>query len=113
MVVKFNMPSTCNVSHLIVDLVTHIGLEVEQLGGGSEVLVRAWDRLAKDVYFIRNVLCNYLLPFMASTHHKQNNFSFSLHASSCGCICFLYTGFQLLINYISRPSVYMSTLLIG
>ncbi|CAD6249551.1 unnamed protein product [Miscanthus lutarioriparius] len=42
-VVKFNMPSTCNVSHLIVDLVTHIGLEAEQLGGGSEVLVRAWD----------------------------------------------------------------------
>uniref|UniRef100_A0A0A9CPU4 Uncharacterized protein n=1 Tax=Arundo donax TaxID=35708 RepID=A0A0A9CPU4_ARUDO len=42
-VVKFNMPSTCNVSHLIVDLVTHIGLEAEQNGGGSEVLVRAWD----------------------------------------------------------------------
>ncbi|KAG0534202.1 hypothetical protein BDA96_04G259400 [Sorghum bicolor] len=43
LVVKFNMPSTCNVSHLIVDLVTHIGHEAEQLGGGSEVLVRAWD----------------------------------------------------------------------
>ncbi|WVZ73733.1 hypothetical protein U9M48_022011 [Paspalum notatum var. saurae] len=42
-VVKFNMPSTCNVSHLIVDLVTHIGLEAEQHGGGSEVLVHAWD----------------------------------------------------------------------
>ncbi|XP_039773235.1 uncharacterized protein LOC120641254 [Panicum virgatum] len=42
-VVKFDMPSTCNVSHLIVDLVTHIGLEAEQHGGGSEVLVRAWD----------------------------------------------------------------------
>ncbi|KAF8775963.1 hypothetical protein HU200_004100 [Digitaria exilis] len=42
-VVKFNMPSTCNISHLIVDLVTHIGLEAEQHGGGSEVLVRAWD----------------------------------------------------------------------
>lgn len=42
-VVKFNLPSNCNVSHLIVDLVTHIGLEAEQHGGGSEVLVRAWD----------------------------------------------------------------------
>ena len=104
-VVKFNMPSTCNVSHLIVDLVTHIGLEAEQLGGGSEVLVRAWDRLGKKVYFMRNVLCNYLLPFMASTNHKQN-FSFNLHASSCGFICSMYTGFQLLIIHISRPSVY-------
>ncbi|TVU28465.1 hypothetical protein EJB05_19982 [Eragrostis curvula] len=44
-VVKFNMPSTCNVSHLIVDLVAHIGLEAEH-GGGSEVLVRAWDSAA-------------------------------------------------------------------
>ncbi|GJN22231.1 hypothetical protein PR202_gb09781 [Eleusine coracana subsp. coracana] len=43
-VVKFKMPSTCNISHLIVDLVTHIGQEAEQLSGGSEVLVRAWDR---------------------------------------------------------------------
>jgi hypothetical protein len=58
-VVKFNMPSACNVSHLIVDLVTHIGLEAEQLGGGSEVLVRAWERLGKKVYFIGNVLCKH------------------------------------------------------
>ncbi|RLM80892.1 protein MSP1 isoform X2 [Panicum miliaceum] len=42
-VVKFDMPSTCNVLHLIVDLVTRIGLEAEQHGGGLEVLVRAWD----------------------------------------------------------------------
>ncbi|KAK3155232.1 hypothetical protein QOZ80_2BG0200600 [Eleusine coracana subsp. coracana] len=45
-VVKFKMPSTCNISHLIVDLVTHIGQEAEQLSGGSEVLVRAWDSAA-------------------------------------------------------------------
>ncbi|KAK3159054.1 hypothetical protein QOZ80_2AG0145080 [Eleusine coracana subsp. coracana] len=45
-VVKFKMPSTCNISHLIVDLVTHIGPEAEQLSGGSEVLVRAWDSAA-------------------------------------------------------------------
>ncbi|KAL6912157.1 hypothetical protein ACP4OV_000962 [Aristida adscensionis] len=42
-VVKFNMPSTCNVSHLIVDIVTHIGLKAEQHSGSSEVLIRAWD----------------------------------------------------------------------
>ncbi|KAF0932585.1 hypothetical protein E2562_010463 [Oryza meyeriana var. granulata] len=45
-VVKFNVPSTCNLSHLIVDLVTHIGLEAEQSGGGSEMLMRAWDSAA-------------------------------------------------------------------
>uniref|UniRef100_A0A0D9VKU2 AAA+ ATPase domain-containing protein n=1 Tax=Leersia perrieri TaxID=77586 RepID=A0A0D9VKU2_9ORYZ len=44
-VVKFNVPSTCNISHLIVDLVTHIGLEAEH-GGGSEMLLRAWDSAA-------------------------------------------------------------------
>uniref|UniRef100_A0A453PL23 AAA+ ATPase domain-containing protein n=1 Tax=Aegilops tauschii subsp. strangulata TaxID=200361 RepID=A0A453PL23_AEGTS len=37
-VVKFNVPSTCNISRLIVDLVTHIGLEAEQCVGGSEIL---------------------------------------------------------------------------
>jgi len=45
-VVKFNVPSTCNISHLIVDLVTHIGLEAEQCVGGSEMLLRAWDSAA-------------------------------------------------------------------
>nr|CAB3451038.1 unnamed protein product [Digitaria exilis] len=50
-VVKFNMPSTCNISHLIVDLVTHIGLEAEQHGGGSEVLVRAWDSFTFGLIF--------------------------------------------------------------
>ncbi|XP_051192602.1 uncharacterized protein [Lolium perenne] len=44
-VVKFNVPSTCNISHLIVDLVTHIGLEAE-FAGGSEMLLRAWDSAA-------------------------------------------------------------------
>lgn len=45
-VVKFNVPSTCNISRLIVDLVTHIGLEAEQCVGGSEMLFRAWDSAA-------------------------------------------------------------------
>ncbi|CAA6670000.1 unnamed protein product [Spirodela intermedia] len=42
--VKFRIPPSCEVSHLIVDLVSHLGLKVEQHGGGSEMLVRAWDR---------------------------------------------------------------------
>ncbi|CAA7406987.1 unnamed protein product [Spirodela intermedia] len=41
--VKFRIPPSCEVSHLIVDLVSHLGLKVEQHGGGSEMLVRAWD----------------------------------------------------------------------
>lgn len=45
-VVKFNVPSTCNISCLIVDLVKHLGLEAEQFGGGSEMLLRAWDSAA-------------------------------------------------------------------
>ncbi|XP_052144396.1 uncharacterized protein LOC127763662 isoform X3 [Oryza glaberrima] len=45
-VVKFNVPSTCSLSDLIVDLVTHIGLEAEQGGGGSEMLLHAWNSVA-------------------------------------------------------------------
>ncbi|XP_038984075.1 uncharacterized protein LOC103710008 isoform X2 [Phoenix dactylifera] len=45
-IVKFKIPSTCEISHLIVDLVTHLGLKAEQHGSGSEMLLRAWDSAA-------------------------------------------------------------------
>ncbi|XP_078438184.1 P-loop containing nucleoside triphosphate hydrolases superfamily protein isoform X1 [Wolffia australiana] len=41
--VKFRIPPSCEASHLIVDLVSHLGLKAEKHGGGSEMLVRAWD----------------------------------------------------------------------
>lgn len=45
-IVKFKIPPTCEISHLIVDLVTHLGLKAEQNGGGSEMLIRAWESAA-------------------------------------------------------------------
>ncbi|KAG1364027.1 putative ATPase family AAA domain-containing protein 1-B [Cocos nucifera] len=45
-IVKFKIPPTCAISHLIVDLVTHLGLKAEQNGNGSEMLLRAWDSAA-------------------------------------------------------------------
>ncbi|EXB77024.1 Cell division cycle protein 48-like protein [Morus notabilis] len=41
--VKFQIPSACEVSQLIANLVSQLGLKVEQRGGGSDMLVRAWD----------------------------------------------------------------------
>ncbi|KAE8728845.1 hypothetical protein F3Y22_tig00004072pilonHSYRG00320 [Hibiscus syriacus] len=41
--IKFQIPHGCEVAQLIVNLVTHLGLKVEEFGGGSDVLLRAWD----------------------------------------------------------------------
>ncbi|KAJ4761422.1 P-loop containing nucleoside triphosphate hydrolases superfamily protein [Rhynchospora pubera] len=44
--VKFKIPPACEVSHLIIDLTTHLGYNAEQNGSGSEMLLRAWDNAA-------------------------------------------------------------------
>ncbi|KAE8689688.1 P-loop containing nucleoside triphosphate hydrolases superfamily protein isoform 2 [Hibiscus syriacus] len=41
--IKFQIPHGCEVAQLIANLVSHLGLEVEERGGGSDVLLRAWD----------------------------------------------------------------------
>ncbi|KAI3847781.1 hypothetical protein MKX03_009764 [Papaver bracteatum] len=41
--VKFQIPPTCEASHLIVDIVSHLGLTAEKHGGGSDMVLRAWD----------------------------------------------------------------------
>ncbi|XP_073010243.1 uncharacterized protein [Typha latifolia] len=45
-VVKFYVPPRSELSHVIVDLVTHLGLKAEQHADGSEMLLRAWDSAA-------------------------------------------------------------------
>ncbi|XP_042519065.1 probable 26S proteasome regulatory subunit 10B isoform X2 [Macadamia integrifolia] len=40
--IKFQIPPTCEAPHLIVDLVSHLGLKDER-GGGSDMVLRAWD----------------------------------------------------------------------
>nr|XP_029121938.1 ATPase family AAA domain-containing protein 1-A isoform X3 [Elaeis guineensis] len=51
-IVKFKIPPTCVISHLIVDLVTHLGHKAEQNGNGSEMLLRAWDREIEDTILL-------------------------------------------------------------
>ncbi|XP_022716163.1 cell division cycle protein 48 homolog isoform X6 [Durio zibethinus] len=41
--IKFQIPSSCEVAQLIANLVSHLGLKVEERGGGSDVLLRAWN----------------------------------------------------------------------
>lgn len=45
MSVRFPVSPTCDISHLIVDLVARLGGPMNDGGsGGSEMVVRAWDR---------------------------------------------------------------------
>ncbi|KAL4628278.1 hypothetical protein ACB092_05G225600 [Castanea dentata] len=41
--IKFQIPPGCEVSQLITNLVSHLGLKVEEHGGGSDMSLRAWD----------------------------------------------------------------------
>ncbi|KAL4019750.1 hypothetical protein IC575_018506 [Cucumis melo] len=41
--IKFQVPPSCEVSHLIANLVSNLGLKVEESAGGSDMLLRAWD----------------------------------------------------------------------
>ncbi|KAL5972566.1 hypothetical protein ACLOJK_039371 [Asimina triloba] len=41
--IKFQIPPTCELSHLIVGLVSRLGLKAEEQGGGSKMIMRAWD----------------------------------------------------------------------
>ncbi|XP_041023306.1 calmodulin-interacting protein 111 isoform X2 [Juglans microcarpa x Juglans regia] len=41
--IKFQIPPACEVSQLIANLVSHLGLKVEDCGSSSDMLLRAWD----------------------------------------------------------------------
>ncbi|KAG6495334.1 hypothetical protein ZIOFF_043137 [Zingiber officinale] len=43
---KFQVPPSCEWSHLIVDIVKNLGFSPETNGGGAEMLLRAWDSAA-------------------------------------------------------------------
>ncbi|URE16327.1 Holliday junction DNA helicase ruvB N-terminus [Musa troglodytarum] len=47
--IKFRVPPACEISHLIVNIVKHLGEKAEHYGGGSEMLLRAWDRFAEAI----------------------------------------------------------------
>ncbi|KAF2303696.1 hypothetical protein GH714_021316 [Hevea brasiliensis] len=41
--IKFQIPPACDVPQLIANLVSNLGLKVDERGGGSDMLLRAWD----------------------------------------------------------------------
>ncbi|KAF5728896.1 P-loop containing nucleoside triphosphate hydrolases superfamily protein isoform 1 [Tripterygium wilfordii] len=41
--IKFQVPTTCEIPQLIANLVSHLGLKVEERSGGSHMALRAWD----------------------------------------------------------------------
>ncbi|KAF9587539.1 hypothetical protein IFM89_003997 [Coptis chinensis] len=41
--IKFQIPPDCEVPQLIVDLISHLGLKAEEHGGGSDMVLRAWN----------------------------------------------------------------------
>ncbi|ONI09866.1 hypothetical protein PRUPE_4G014800 [Prunus persica] len=40
--IKFQIPPACEASKLIANMASHLGLKVEEHGGGSDILLRAW-----------------------------------------------------------------------
>lgn len=47
--IKFQVPHGCEVPQLIANLVSNLGLKVEEHGGGSDMSLRAWDRLIQTI----------------------------------------------------------------
>ncbi|XP_054785442.1 uncharacterized protein LOC129291977 isoform X2 [Prosopis cineraria] len=41
--IKFQIPPACEVSHLLANLVSQLGVKAEEDRGGSDMLLRAWD----------------------------------------------------------------------
>ncbi|EEF43805.1 26S proteasome regulatory subunit 7 isoform X1 [Ricinus communis] len=41
--IKFQIPPACDALHLIANLVSNLGLKVDERAGGSDMLLRAWD----------------------------------------------------------------------
>ncbi|KAK3017717.1 hypothetical protein RJ639_003073 [Escallonia herrerae] len=41
--VKFQVPPTCEIPLLVANLVEHLGVKLEERGGGSDMTLRAWD----------------------------------------------------------------------
>ncbi|KAF7811210.1 cell division control protein 48 [Senna tora] len=41
--IKFQIPPTCEVTQLLTNLVSQLGVKVEENGGGSDMILRAWD----------------------------------------------------------------------
>ncbi|RRT51817.1 hypothetical protein BHE74_00019583 [Ensete ventricosum] len=64
--IKFRVPPACEISHLIVDIVKHLGVKADHYGGGSEMLLRAWDRFAEAIirvtYIVSFILIFQFLP---------------------------------------------------
>ncbi|OWM83366.1 hypothetical protein CDL15_Pgr012847 [Punica granatum] len=40
---KFQVPPACEISHLIANLVSNLGVKAEENGGGADMLARGWD----------------------------------------------------------------------
>ncbi|KAH9301473.1 hypothetical protein KI387_013056, partial [Taxus chinensis] len=52
--IRFHVPPSCDLSHLIVDVVSRLGLKTEGSSGGSEMILRAWDSaVARQLILIR------------------------------------------------------------
>lgn len=49
--IKFQVPPACEFPQLIANLVSQLGLKVEEHGAGSDMSLRAWDRLSETVIY--------------------------------------------------------------
>jgi hypothetical protein len=62
--VRFPVSPTCDISHLIVDVVARLGGSMNDGGsGGSEMVVRAWDRSVIGVMAVRSNIVESMLTY--------------------------------------------------
>ncbi|KAM0943179.1 putative AAA+ ATPase domain, ATPase, AAA-type, core [Dioscorea sansibarensis] len=83
--VKFKVPPTCDLSLLIANLVSHLGLKPEGVGGGSEMLMRAWNSAASWQLTLRPpVGKNDVQGTVSEAMEKQDNFFIFIFESLVG-----------------------------
>lgn len=50
--IKFQIPPTCEIALLIAKLVSRLGVKIEEHGTGSDMTLRAWDRLVSRIFLV-------------------------------------------------------------
>lgn len=58
--IKFQIPPTCEIALLIANLVSRLGVKIEERGTGSDMTLRAWDRLVSRIFLWQLVLFLFL-----------------------------------------------------
>ncbi|BBH00700.1 P-loop containing nucleoside triphosphate hydrolases superfamily protein [Prunus dulcis] len=73
--IKFQIPPACEASQLIANIASHLGLKVEEHGGGSDMSLRAWDSCVNhnvlNILFLVNYVSGVAWQLMLTRPEKK------------------------------------------